>query len=156
MNAAGVSRQKGGNKMGECVRIDIEPVPKGRPRFHVQGRRVITFTPQKTHMFEQTIAFEYAQKCKEVFDRKTPIDVSIVFGLPIPKTTTKTRRREMESGQMRHIKKPDVDNLVKAVLDALNGIAYEDDAQIVSIVASKKYSAEPFVEIYIEPQRGQA
>lgn len=141
--------------MGECVRLDIEPVPKGRPRFHVQGRRVITFTPQKTHVFEQTVALEYAQKCTEFFEKHIPIDVSIVFGLPIPKTTTKAKRREIENGKIQHNKKPDIDNLTKAVLDALNGIAYEDDAQIVSIVASKKYAAKPFLEIYIEP-RGQA
>ena len=147
---------EGGNNMGECVRIDIEPVPKGRPRFHIQGRRVMTFTPSKTHIYEQTIALEYSQRRKKVFERNTPIDVSLVFGLPIPQTTPKKRRPDMESGATRHIKKPDVDNLVKAVLDALNGIAYEDDAQIVSIVASKKYASEPFVEIYIESQRGQA
>ena len=142
--------------MGECVRIDIEPVAKGRPRFHVQGRRVITFTPSKTHMYEQTVAFEYAQKCTEVFEKKTLIVVSLVFGLPIPKTTTKTRRREMEDGKTAHVKKPDIDNLVKAVLDALNGIAYEDDAQIVSITAVKQYAKDPFVEIRIEPQGVQA
>lgn len=53
----------------------------------------------------------------------------------------------MESGRIRPIIKPDTDNIIKAVLDALNGLAYEDDSEVVSVTAKKYYSAEPRVEV---------
>ena len=45
--------------------------------------------------------------------------------------------------------KPDLDNVVKAVLDALNGVVYRDDAQVVNLVATKRYATEPRVEVYV-------
>lgn len=59
--------------------------------------------------------------------------------MPIPKSTTKKIRALMENGEQRHIKKPDLDNIVKAFTDALNGIAYADDSLITGINAQKKY-----------------
>jgi Holliday junction resolvase RusA-like endonuclease len=48
---------------------------------------------------------------------------------------------------------PDLDKLIRAVLDALTGIAYHDDAQVVELVTTKKYGAEPGVDISISPVR---
>ena len=56
----------------------------------------------------------------------------------------------MDFGIIRPTKKPDLDNIAKAVLDSLNGIAYKDDSQIVSMVVSKKYSNRPRVEITLK------
>jgi Holliday junction resolvase RusA-like endonuclease len=55
----------------------------------------------------------------------------------------------MQNGAIKHIKKPDTDNLLKAVLDGLNGIAWADDSQVIRVSASKEYSTEPYVYLYI-------
>ena len=56
----------------------------------------------------------------------------------------------MSFGLINPTKKPDLDNIAKAILDSLNGIAYKDDSQIVSLLISKKYSDRPRVEITLK------
>ena len=112
---------------------------------------MVTFTPKKTHDFERDVARAYTLQSKEYFEKGQAIKVDILFGMPIPKTVTKKRRNDMINGVERHTKKSDLDNLVKAVLDGLNGVAYEDDAQIVMIAARKFYSVNPHIEIRIRP-----
>ena len=55
----------------------------------------------------------------------------------------------MLQNKVRPTKKPDIDNIIKAVLDALNGIAYKDDTQVVQVMAQKKYADKAFVEVAI-------
>ena len=47
-------------------------------------------------------------------------------------------------------KKPDIDNILKSVMDSLNGYAFADDSQVVRIMAEKVYAEEPFVEVTID------
>lgn len=75
------------------------------------------------------------------------IAVTLRFWCPIPARLSK-RKRESLNGQL-CLKKPDIDNYVKLVLDALNGIAWEDDNAVASIAASKGYSFEPRTEVCI-------
>lgn len=75
------------------------------------------------------------------------IAVTLRFWCPIPTGLSK-RKRESLDGQL-CLKKPDIDNYVKLVLDALNGIAWEDDNAVASIAASKGYSFEPRTEVCI-------
>lgn len=56
----------------------------------------------------------------------------------------------MEAGTVRPSRKPDVDNVLKAVLDALNGVAYKDDSRVVHVAASKFYSNDPKIVIRIK------
>jgi len=69
---------------------------------------------------------------------------------PIPKSTRKKERVLMQAGKIRHTKKPDGDNVVKSIADALNGIAYDDDSAVVDLTISKDYSEKPRVEVEIE------
>jgi Holliday junction resolvase RusA-like endonuclease len=55
----------------------------------------------------------------------------------------------MLARKMRPVTKPDVDNLAKSVLDAINGVAYKDDNQIVDLVARKVYADIPFVKVFV-------
>ena len=61
---------------------------------------------------------------------------------PIPKSTPKLKRQEMASGYILPTKKPDGDNVEKAVADALNKVAYDDDSQIVEAKWQKFYNAD--------------
>ena len=68
---------------------------------------------------------------------------------PIPKSTSKKKHQLMAIGAIQHTKKPDADNVAKAICDALNKIAYVDDSQIVSLEVNKYYSDVPRAEITI-------
>lgn len=126
------------------------PTPKGRPRFKCKYNRVFTYTPMATKRFENQVANYYQEEGNGYqFPKGTPITVSIEFGMPIPISTSKKKTEEMLRGAIQHTVKPDLDNLVKSILDALNGIAWYDDAQITELHISKKYVQHPHIYITI-------
>ena len=129
------------------ITIPITPVPKARPRFTRYGH---TYTPKKTADYEKAIA-EYWRQATHNFqyDRKQALIVNLVFGMPIPKSTSKSKTELMANGTIRPTKKPDVDNLAKAVMDGLNGVAWADDSQVVRVSIYKEYAKEPYVYIYV-------
>lgn len=79
-----------------------------------------------------------------------PLRLDAVFYMPIPKSANKGLRERMAGERTMHTKKPDVDNLLKSVLDGCNGIAYKDDNQIAQIRATKVYSENPRIAVTIE------
>lgn len=121
-----------------------EPVAKGRPRF--SGYHA--YTPKKTRDYEKLVRDSYTQQCGENF-LEGQIRANIVCYFPIPKSTSKKNRQLMETGQIKHTKRSDCDNLAKTILDALNGLAYKDDCQVCELHVEKLYSSEPrtFVEL---------
>lgn len=114
----------------------VDPTPKGRPRFG-NGR---TYTPKKTKEFELAIR-SMAKEQYRNGPMKGPLSVLIVFTIKKPKSVKRNYPTV----------KPDVDNFLKSLLDALNQIAYEDDAQIIEINASKKYGPVGNIFIDIKP-----
>lgn len=129
--------------------INIEPQAWQRPKTRVVGGFVKHYSPKKTKDYEQIIAQYYAAAHKRYFDKDVPISVSIHFGMPVPMSTSKKKAREMVTGYISHTKRPDVDNLAKAVLDALNGVAWADDAQIVKLSVHKDYTSKPSIYLCI-------
>lgn len=122
-----------------------EPVGKGRPKFSTVNGYAAAYTPHKTAAYENLVRLSFRQQCGSVkpYDKSFSLSAHIVAFFPIPKNTSKKRTQSMLEGLERPTKKPDNDNIAKAVLDALNGIAYHDDAQIVSLSVDKFYSDEP-------------
>ena len=123
----------------------IDPVSKGRPRFTRTGR---TYTPKKTADFEKTIAKIYTEEHGELF--VGPIAVKLVFQMPVPKGYPKRVVKQIEEGTLKHTKKPDLDNLGKAVLDALNEVAFTDDSHITKLTLVKRYSLYPGIRMEIK------
>ena len=78
-----------------------------------------------------------------------PVFLDCLFVMPIPKSATKKQRSAMQAGEIKHVKKPDLDNLVKFCKDCLNEIAWRDDSQVVQLAAVKQYGAEPCSWIWI-------
>lgn len=76
------------------------------------------------------------------------IGLKCEFLVPIPKSTSKKKALEMDGRFC--LKKPDIDNYVKLVCDALNGIAWEDDNEVAEVYAVKRYSNNPRTEIEIQ------
>lgn len=126
--------------------IHAVPKPKGRPRVTRSGH---AFTPKSTREYEQLIVSEWEVQHGKTEPTKNPVAVRVRFYMPIPKATSNKARERMAAGLEVPAKKPDIDNLLKAVLDALNGKAYHDDNQIVEISAKKLYSNEPRTEVFI-------
>ena len=67
------------------------------------------------------------------------VEVEIQFTLPVPKSWSKQKHKECLAGNVHHTKRPDIDNMAKSVLDALNGVAYPDDSQVVCLRIRKGY-----------------
>lgn len=135
-----------GDAMKEIIiKIETEAVGKGRPRFTRYGS---TYTPTKTKNFEKLIANEYILQSNNYIFDKVPIKVSVIIEKNIPKSAAKKHRAELLS-QKWNITKPDIDNCLKSILDALNGIAYQDDNQVSSISAYKINSTRNFITIKI-------
>lgn len=80
-----------------------------------------------------------------------PIVLGCIFLMPIPKSASKKKQAEMQSGEIKHTKKPDLDNLVKFAKDCLNNLAWKDDSQVIRLVAEKHYSSEPGTWVRISP-----
>jgi Holliday junction resolvase RusA-like endonuclease len=131
--------------------VDANPVPKGRPKFSKIGGFVRTYTPKKTSDYE-TIVQTVAQGAMTREPLETPIAVYLYFRLPIPKSYPKKRLQACLKGLERPIKKPDIDNLAKSVLDGLNGIVYRDDGQIVSLHVTKVYASLPGVDVLVREE----
>lgn len=127
-----------------------EPQGKGRPRFSTRGGRVRAYTPDKTAAYEGAIwrAYVMAYRPSEsLSDRPIALHITAFYG--IPKRATKAQRAGMESGEIRPTKKPDADNIIKAVADAIQGWAYLDDAQIIDARCVKWYGPEPGLQVEI-------
>ena len=135
-------------------RYNGEAVGKGRPRVTArQGKFAHAYTPKRTKDFEDAIRFEFmASNCEPmpVYKREQSLKAAVLIGASIPKSYSKKKQALCRDGMIVPAKKPDVDNVLKAVFDALQGYAYEDDSQIVVIVAEKMYSEEPFVEVVLD------
>lgn len=130
-----------------------EPIGKGRPRVTARGGKFAhAYTPKRTKDFEDAIRFEFmASNCEKmpVYDKDIPLQAEMVFAFGVPKSYTKKKRDACLNGETMKTTKPDTDNIVKSVLDALTEAAFVDDSQIVKVTAEKIYAEEPFVEVKI-------
>lgn len=125
--------------------VEGKAIGKGRPRFTRYGH---AYTPQRTREYEQTVKYSYISKYgNKQLSGALKMDIE-VFVTP-PKATNKKMKEEMLLGKIFPTKKPDCDNIVKSVADSLNGIAYEDDKQIVDVGIRKKYAEENKIKVKI-------
>lgn len=132
--------------------VDANPVPKGRPKFSKIGGFVRTYTPKKTSDYE-TIVRETAQQAMGPTEPlETPTAVYLYIRLPIPQSYSKKRKEACLSGQEKPIKKPDIDNLAKSILDGINGVIWKDDSQIVSLHITKVYASGTGVDVLIKEE----
>jgi len=129
--------------------VDGNPVAKGRPRFAKRGKFVQTYTPQKTKDYESLVmdAASEAMGVSEPLD--TPMKIFIHIRMPIPKSYSKKMHQDCLDQLIRPTKKPDWDNVAKAITDALNGIVYVDDCQIVDAHVTKRYSDWAGVDVIV-------
>ncbi len=129
-----------------CLDLYGDPIAKIRPKFKRIGNFVSTYDPQAK------LKQGYSWQVKALYRDSPltcPIFLDVCFCMPIPKSTSGIKRRQMLAGLIHHIKRPDLDNLIK-FLDYLNGIIFVDDSQIVELRAKKIYSSNPGTVIRIK------
>ena len=136
--------------------IPGEPQSKGRPRFYHNGKFVRAYTPDQTVNYENLVKLAWMQKSEEPFSEpirklEGAIKAEIRAFFPIPKSASKKKHEQMALGKIRPTTvRKDLDNICKSILDALNGIAYDDDRQIVELIAYKYYSEIPKAIVILE------
>lgn len=128
--------------------FEIEPVEQARPRATRMGRGIRLYDPKKVSVYKKQLAmmckFQYKE---EPLDG--PLRVELGFYRHVQSSLSKKERELRISGVHRPTVKPDTDNYIKSTLDGLNGLLWEDDNQIVDLIAHKYYSDNPRVEIEV-------
>lgn len=128
-----------------------EPVGKGRPRIGKVGNHARMFTPAKTASYEGLIALAGtdAMAGRMLLEGPVLVELRIVMGVPASKS--KKWKAQALAGEVFPIKKPDMDNVIKAIYDGLNGVVWKDDVQVVDAFVRKRYGATPGVYVRIVP-----
>jgi len=123
-----------------------DPVPKGRPRFFRKGKFVGTYTPKETEIAERDFKFQSIKhKPANLLAGAIVLDVKVFRKMP--KSMSKKNRILAEIGSLRPVTKPDADNYAKLVCDAMNGIFWGDDSQIVKLTVEKLFSERPRIDV---------
>lgn len=127
--------------------IPGEPVAQGRARFARHGSTVRTYDPLKSRGYKDYIRQVATHSTKQALDGQLVMMVD-VFRL-VPKSWSAVKRERALAGLIKPTIRPDCSNYLKGVEDALNGIAYVDDAKIVLVIVRKRYSLTPRLEVRI-------
>ena len=127
-----------------------EPVAKGRPRFSTRGKFPVAYTPEKTKTYESEVGImaKAAMGASEPF--KGALEAFIYVTFPVPASYSKKRTEACLKGSERPIKKPDIDNIAKCFLDAMNEIVYLDDTQVLTLHVTKVYGTVGMVEVMVK------
>jgi Holliday junction resolvase RusA-like endonuclease len=133
--------------------IMVDPRPKERP----QGR--VAYTKEKkpfVQMYTPAATKKYEEEIRKVWIRthgNTPMEGPLLARVycyfRIPKSDTKAKKAAKLNGEYREEIRDDVDNCGKAVMDALNKVAYNDDKQIIKVLAVKNWAEVGHVTVII-------
>lgn len=119
------------------LEINTRPIPKQRPRLS----KFAVYTPKKTADYENLIAYEWKRRYKDLI-LKGALKIDLLFCFKKAKTCKKTL----------HTQRPDIDNLLKSILDGLNKVAFVDDCQVVELNSKKLFASTDAVLISITEQ----
>jgi Holliday junction resolvase RusA-like endonuclease len=119
--------------------VEGEVVGKGRPRFTQAGR---VYTPMRTRLYEKQIRRAFIERGGKMLDGPVHIDIEVIAG--IQHSASKAAKKMRLAGQELSIRKPDIDNVQKIVQDALVGLAFQDDVNVLSVRMIKgRYEEAP-------------
>jgi Holliday junction resolvase RusA-like endonuclease len=107
------------------------------------------YTPKKTEEYEKELAWLARSKYRGK-PLEGPIKISVEFFFKPPDSWSKTKTSDALCGVLKHTSRPDLDNLLKSLEDALNGIVWVDDSQIYSYShVSKEYADRPGIKLKV-------
>lgn len=125
------------------------PVGKGRPKFARRGNFVTTYTPEKTASYENLVKLAAAEAMQGRAIIDGAVAVTIALYVTPPASWSKKKQREALEGAIFPTSKPDVDNVIKGIFDAMNDIVFRDDKQACDVSVQKRYAETPraFVKV---------
>ncbi|MCY8465053.1 RusA family crossover junction endodeoxyribonuclease [Bacillus atrophaeus] len=136
----------------DCIKFTVygEPVAQGRPRGSIRNGKVHMRDPAKSKYFKQYVALIASQhQPKNIINGPVAMDVKVYRPMAKSVSNSSKKKEKAEKGLLRLTTKPDVDNYVEGVKDALNHLIYKDDSQEVDLKVSKFYSEDPKMEVMI-------
>ncbi|MFT8928502.1 MAG: RusA family crossover junction endodeoxyribonuclease [Sporolactobacillus sp.] len=125
-----------------------EPVAQGRPRFSTFGGHARAIDPPDSREYKKYVKLMASQNRPHT-PIEGPVELKLLIYRPLLKSMSKKKKAAAVSGTLRPIKKPDVDNVAKGIMDAMTGIIWQDDKQVVSLQVAKFYSESPRVEVLV-------
>lgn len=128
--------------------IPGKPFGKERPRSTRNGH---VYTPEKTRSYEERVRSIFSSQYPNHEPLDGPVSLDIIAVYPMAKSWPIKKHTDAADGKIRPTVRPDMDNIAKIICDALNGLAYKDDCQIVEGYRRKIYGVEPRVCVLIQP-----
>lgn len=136
-----------------CFELQGEPRPKGRHRSRIGYKNGKPFMMQypdpDTAKYEAVLAEAASLFMRGRAPTENPVALLVHAYKPIPASWTKTDRARALAGAIMVTSRPDGDNFLKGAMDALNGVVWRDDAQIVDARVIKRYSDSPALRIEV-------
>lgn len=133
--------------MKKQFKIDGRAVPKARPRLTRSG---YAYTPKTTREYEEKVKKAFLRQCGSgMFPESAPLAIFVEFGYVPPKSWSDRKKKKAKDKLIYPTTRPDVDNLIKSIEDALNGVAYKDDSQIIALTARKVYAPKNETKVMI-------
>lgn len=131
--------------------FNIKPQSQLRPRAaYTRSGHIVVYDPKVTHLYKQRLR-SLARKQYTQPALTDALKVDVYFFRPVQTSISNKERERRISGEHRPAVKSDIDNYIKALFDALNGVVWQDDKQICDLVAHKYYSENPRIEIEVSP-----
>ena len=127
--------------------ISTIPAGQARPRFVRRGSFVGTYDCKESKGYKLDI--KYQVMAEHPIKMQGPLTMTVDFMMPRPKAHYGAKGLK-SNAPFYHEKKPDIDNLIKGLCDALTGILWDDDTQISVLVATKKYSETVGIRMYLQ------
>lgn len=139
--------------MTDAVTIHLagHPQGKGRARSFIRNGHVAHYTPDKTRSYESMIRGAAMDAMGQAAPILTPVAVHLRAVFDIPASYSKAKRAAALTGELLPAKKPDLDNVIKAWLDGMNGVVFKDDVQVVRGEYAKVYGPQPMVVVTVRP-----
>ena len=125
-------------------------VGKGRPKAARRGNFITMYTPEKTASYESMVKVLAQDAMNGEPPTKSPCTLIMTIEVSVPASWSDKKTKLALSGLIFPTTKPDLDNVLKTVCDAMNGIAYDDDKQIVYCIIRKNYSVTPKVVVHVQ------
>ena len=134
--------------MNAAFTIHAAPTGKARPRVTSHG----TYTPRKTVLYENRVMDAFLSSYPNHHPVEGPVTLQIMAVFPVPASWSRPKKLRALANIAKKITRPDIDNVMKSVMDGLNGVAWKDDGQIWKLTAVKLYGDTPRVEVVIETE----
>jgi Holliday junction resolvase RusA-like endonuclease len=129
--------------------VEGNPIPKSRPRFARRGQFVQTYTDAKTIDYETQVAMKARQAIGASEPLQGALTVFLYLRYEVPPSYSKKRKEACLRG-VEYPKKIDIDNVYKSITDAMNGIVYTDDSQIVEAHITKVYAETAGANVMVQ------